>query len=365
MKLSRTSIVVALATGMVACSSSSRTPAPFFSDDTGADTNAPAEGGLDGTTPPDSAVGDGSQDGQEAGPDTSTPHDGGDATSGDAHDADGTVLVDAADATDGVSGDMGKPWIATMCDPTMTFAAVTALPSLSSPADEIAGTITPDELTLVWTYVDGAGASRVAFADRASATDSFGPVQVLPATLQVGSSHVTIDPDGLRIVSVNPLRTSLQQVSRTARGVTFGAADAAPFGAISPGDGFFVDDPVYGADGKSLYYAVFIKTGRASVQRATRASSTATWATATPLAGAPFTATGTAVPTGVATDGRTIFLWDPVAKRASMTFSDATGAFGAPIDLGARANASPIQDCTRLYFSNATAGAGLDLAYAE
>src|ERR1019366_6620052 len=129
---------------------------------------------------------------------------------------DATASSDAAGAGDtGVApGDDGGPGDATGDDgavfgpppppPACTKNAAwgTGAPlDLSTPGDDLLDALTPDELSIVWTVVNGA-AKAIHYADRASTAGAFA-AQSLPAGLFT-NARVALSADGLRLPRADP-----------------------------------------------------------------------------------------------------------------------------------------------------------------
>ncbi|MBV9947821.1 MAG: hypothetical protein JOZ69_13285 [Myxococcales bacterium] len=241
-------------------------------------------------------------------------------------------------------------------------------------------------------------------ADRASVGEPFGSVQALAsAAAYAAPDGLSLAPDGLALLVVRADRAALAQVTRSSRSGLFGDPDETPYKQINSGVApsrtsmvgplfTYLGDPVLGQDGLTLMYSGYGgpmgTPGTVSIYETQRAS---------PQSAFPFMTTQDGVgplgvvhapgntgscgtcdsgidaqpddssagvdasaaiearrhPTGLSSDGRTVFYWDslaPGAGRAAWRASS-LAQFQSSTVLGDDwhsivTNAS----CTRLYF---------------
>jgi hypothetical protein len=267
------------------------------------------------------------------------------------------------------------------CNVTMQWQAGTKV-SLSTTQPDLFGAITPDELTIAWMTAAG----KVLYADRAKATDAFGAPQTLTAGIAL--DRVALSPDGLTMIVVPTNRNTLAQTTRGSRGSVFSSTlDLAPFASLDPlsqeGDagttpshGSFAD-PMLSEDGQFLYYSqtgIFTLTMCESYRKT---GDTSPWGQGRNLQEAQLSAPDTSgvhmIPTGMSSDGLTLFFWDGVAKTERAAFRDnalTNNTYKQFLTLGATyRNAAPVGSCGRIYFcdgpGSGDGGADLDLFFAD
>lgn len=268
----------------------------------------------------------------------------------------------------GSAGSAGTP--SYICDPTSTFSNEVTLDSLSTPEAELLNAITPDELDIVWQVFSGTGSS-VFIASRASNSDAFGaPTQVLapPSGFSSEEGAVTLSADGLRLIFVSQNGKSFGEIVRATRSDPFDAPPTTTaFAQIntqfsdSPAK---VSHPVVSADDKTLYFIFGNPELQPSVRRITRPLASAAWDNNTPITAGVLGGSGASgvVPTGLSSDGNTIFLWGPTTQLSSAAYLDNSGVFSSFVELGNRKHVIPVSDCTRIYFSTQTSANKFDLA---
>src|SRR5580692_8025285 len=262
---------------------------------------------------------------------------------------------DARSGTKDSGGDTGPPEPPPICPTDVEWADGTAL-AISTGADDF-GSITPDELTLVWTSGGDGGGATVSAAERASPSAPFGTPEVVPLT--AGSfipGPVSVSPDGLRLV-FQASDTTFFVLSRASRGSAFSATPTTSEFAIINAEimgELIVDlgDPVIGSSDETFYYSRYPASGGQSVVTVFEAdrSGSAAWGDGTAVNGAAIEENGAGRrrrPTGVSADGRTLFYWDDASGVEMMAWRPTpTGAFASGISIGARAGAQPNADCT-------------------
>lgn len=347
------------------CSSSSRAPFTFPPDDSGADalgdagTDAQVDTGADATGDAlaDSALPD-------APLDASTETAG--ETGADASDV-GTDATDATDALDG--GEAGVTFPA--CTLSAKFTAPASLAPASTSVDDLLGAITPDERTVVWESIDGAGNVTVYAADRSAATAAFAaPVAVAAPADGFLKGRVAVSPDGLRLVFVSKNGKRLEQLMRPTRAAAFATLDVAQFAlvnALTADVGFSLSDPVVTADDRGLYF-LLNDPGGARIRWSTRPTASDAWPGGTLLASAALLPTGAQLvrPTGASADGTTLFVWsEALATTLAVMRANASSPFNKADDLGALKYFTANTDCSAVYYSATLGKTDLDLAVAH
>lgn len=333
-RISTGSIAVAAFGGLLGCSTASSPPS-----------SGDSSGAIDAST--DAPGGEVADGGDEAGP--------GVLPDGSA-DAIGSPADGGERGESGVDGSYTPPPTTAVCSPSVTWAAG-ALLSVSTPSDDGLDSITPDELSIAWTEGGGSTAA-IEVSDRALGTDPFGAPQALPAG-QFTADRVSLSPDGLRLVVVDADGQGFSELTRASR------TASSPFG--SPATGSYVNldgalpaglsygDPVLGADDTVFYYSLYGGSRTSTVFRTARLLPGDPW----PAGAALATSTGLAAqgslrrrPTGVSSDGDTLFVWDEITGTERAAWIDeTTGAYDLFVDLGQRTMAAPDQACDRLYYS--------------
>jgi hypothetical protein len=217
--------------------------------------------------------------------------------------------------------------------------------------------VTPDELSIAWTVGHGTTAI-LEYADRDSSAVAFGAPQVLAAG-PYAIDRAALSPDGLRLVLVSSGGQGFTELIRSARGDAFGPAptDAGEdsysnFEMASSDAGSqaaVYGDPVISADDETFYYSVTPSGGTPTVFRSERLLTTDAWPTGAALHGSAGSLAGK--PTGISSDGQTLFLSPMSGALDALWVDDSTGVFGSVVDLGALTSAAPNQACDRLYYS--------------
>jgi hypothetical protein len=333
---------------------------------------------------------------------------------------DGAGVSGDADAGDNDAGDGGSPEAEAgegaadsqppVCDPMATWASPGSVEGLPTGQGVTAFTATPDELTVAWVQpTPGSdGGIEVHSADRTSTAAPFGPAQTVAAAAAYGASDgIALTFDGLGLVVVRADRKALAQLTRSSRSATFGDPDETPFQGVNAtvvvtagsmvGLRFaYLGDPVLGPDDLTLMYSGYGgnqgASGSVSVYESRRSSSQAPFPPVTvehdmgPLAvvrtpasagqNGPCGTCGTGTdggisessaadasliearrhPTGLSSDGRTVFYWDSLASGAGRSAwrSDGLGEFASSEIVGSDAHAIVANaSCTRLYFVQA------------
>lgn len=298
-----------------------------------------------------------------------------DASSGgaSAEDSGAAGLVDPpslADAgTGGVAGDAEGPQFS--CSPgeppkVMTRCALApvfgdALPiSVDSGAGARLIAVTPDELTVVWSS-DGAAGPRFFFADRSAVDEGYGPAtQVL-----TDDSVVGLSPDGLRLVTLSPSGTDYGELSREVRGYDFALPSATEFARINSAasaGGVVYRDCVISADDRTLLYTALTANSEEFPIRIATRSGSEPWPVGTPISRCELQRHGNLIrhPTGLSSDGLTLFFFDPDRKHARAGFRpNADADFSYFVELEGVGRSGVNESCTALYYSGPNANEGL------
>lgn len=253
------------------------------------------------------------------------------------------------------------------CSPSAQWSDSTVIPSASTSNDDVFGSITPDELTIVWTTITDSG-PVIHYADRDDPAVPFRPAGALSMADYYSAERAAVSPDGARIIVVRKDRKGFGEYLRQGRFHSFDITPSeASFGALD-NQGLileaneFFGDPVLSSDDRTLYYSKYGGGESTTIFAATR-SGPVSWPLGNPVDGAPLLDDCGARrrPTGVSADGLTLFYFDESSGSERATWRKSTdSAFSGLVELGARAEAQPNTACTALYFSaragDATAG---------
>jgi hypothetical protein len=291
--------------------------------------------------------------GADASSDGATKSDATDAAASDAT-ADATSSTDAGD-----SGSFTGPPIGdASCNPSAAWGTGTLL-AASTSTDDLLDAITPDELTIAWT--EGASGARfVYYADRTSASSAFGSPQNLGQN-NFTADRVALSPDGLRIVVVNADAHGFSEAKRGSRAGTFGAFSEGGFTNINAdvAAGASVGDPLIGETDTQFYFSVYGTSSTTTIYRSLRLTTSDPWGNGGALdvaSGLLEVGSNRRRPTGISSDGRTLFFYDQVSSTERAAWiNEGTGVFDSIVDLGARNWAAPSSSCGSLYYSSAGA----------
>lgn len=143
----------------------------------------------------------------------------------------------------------------------LTFGTVALLGELNTANQDALQSITPSgDTVLELRSTVGCGTFGLWIADRAAGT--YTPVEITGAGAMTAfdaltENSLTLTPDGLSIVGLNPGRTAFLQSTRSALGaIDFTAAVPGPFANIVPAGAQTFSAPVLSADGLAFYYVV-------------------------------------------------------------------------------------------------------------
>jgi hypothetical protein len=257
------------------------------------------------------------------------------------------------------------PTSGAVCSPSVAWGATTVIFTASTSGDDVFGSITPDQLTIVWMSFDG-GAPTLHYADRSSPSDPFDPAGSIAAGQDYyASDRPAVSADGSRIVVVRSDRKGFGEYTRGGRYHAFDPTPSEVSFANLNNQGLtlasseYFGDPLLSSDDLSFYYS---KYGGGEVQTifvSTRPAPVP-WTLGSPVDGEPLrTACGhRRRATGISSDGLTLFYWDDASGTERATWrASSTGAFSGVVDLGTRRNAAPDTTCTKLYYSAPAADA--------
>jgi hypothetical protein len=240
------------------------------------------------------------------------------------------------------------PAAAGVCEPGAGWGAGQAVAVMADGADPLIA-ITPDERTLLLLHVTSVGEAMI--ADRADAGDDFGTPVLVGIEGVVGLS-----PDGLRVI-VRASDGSLQEASRSGPGEDFGSLGEGAFSALNAAagsDSLSLSAPVIAPDDRTLYYLAVPPEGTDYPLHVSTRAGAGAWPVGTAVQDCRLKSFQgfNPVPTGVSSDGLTLFFWDSLYSTARAGFREtATGPFVWFDDLGSLAAAQPNTACNRLYYS--------------
>jgi hypothetical protein len=255
------------------------------------------------------------------------------------------------------------PSLSADCATTGGWGTGEAVPAGAAAGARLIG-ITPDELTLVWSEAEGSEPFYY-FADRSSPGDPFGSAQ------QVTGGHLlAVSPNGLRLVALSADQSALLALARNDRSSAFAAPaedEFAELGADARANGWSFSSCALAPDDRTLFYTV----GAADTQyllRVSQREGTGPWPVGEELEQCELEAHGGygRYPTGVSSDGKTLFFYDSWRGMARAAWRESTtSAFTWFRDLGERLVSQPNAACDRLYYSVADPTASLLSAPAE
>lgn len=282
-----------------------------------------------------------------------------DAEADAATDAAVDVATDAADAAQDATADAGDggPVPPTpVCDPTKTWAAGVKL-TPSTLAIDARSTVTGDETTLAWiTPNDGV----VHYVDRVDSTVAWDAERTLPGTGLAPGERIALTRDGGHLYGIGTDLRSLVGFTRSSRvdpfvgpALDLTLSDLNLEGAaLASGESFA--DLVVGTSNTVLLLRV---AGGSSpgLRLSARVLPTDTWPTTTAFAQQSefdVVAGQARRPTGLSTDHRALFYFDEPTGHEKVGFFDYDALTATLfVDLGARSDAQPNDDCTMLYYT--------------
>src|ERR1019366_6741812 len=224
----------------------------------------------------------------------------GDATdSGRAGTAGAPATPDAAGPESGADGPgrggaFQPPPPQPNCAKNGTWLAGVAL-GVSPPGDDLLDAVTPDELSIVWTVVQGA-TQTVHYADRTATSAPF-TARSLTSGLFT-NDRVALSSNGLRLLVVDADGQGFSELTRASRSDAFDPSSPSTAsypnlnGSLAPGQAY--GDPVLAADDAVFYYSVYGVGAdggpsgggaAATIFRAARLLGGDVWPAGTPLSG--------------------------------------------------------------------------------
>ena len=329
-----------------------------------ADGGAPeTQGGAGGS----SVAGDAALGG--AAGDASGESSGGQATNGDAAGAGSGGAPDivmphgpftGTDPFPCSSDDLAAPAYTAECSPTGAWGGAAKVSSDAADGATLIG-ITPDELSMVWAEA-ASSVTVYNLADRSSRSAAFGAHVELAA-----AAVVALSPDGLRVVTFSETQDSLLTLSRADRDSAFGSAQEGEFSRLNAdaqAKGSLFSSCVFAPDDRTLYYTLGGPEERYPLHVSTR-SDAAPWPVGQALEQCELEAHAGygRYPTGISSDGRTLFFYDSWRVEARAAWRAASsGPFTWFRDLGALSMPQPNGACDRLYYSAADPNASIAFA---
>jgi hypothetical protein len=259
---------------------------------------------------------------------------------------------------DGFGGVPGGPPVIPLCDDDLELGDVIRL-EVSTAADDLLGSVTPDERAIAWVVVD-ASTVTMHYASRAEADEPFEAASTL--VIDAAPDSVALSYDGLRAVFVDADRKGFSTVTRSSIEEAFGEPAKTDFELFEAEDtGLPADetygDPVLAPTDLSFYFSRFGGGRTMTLFASHRFSVLDFWpqAGAVPVSSAlEGDGDDRLRPTGISDDRQTLFLWnDTEQTELAATANPMTGRFEAPTNLGELRGATPNADCTRIYYSAA------------
>jgi hypothetical protein len=262
---------------------------------------------------------------------------------GDSAGGDSTAIID----------DAGRPTpVASICSQTATWSGATKVANLSTTADEILLSLTPDELDLAFLR---SGALYVAHRADPLGNFSAGAVIAIPAGWSA-TQGAALSADGKRLVLVSLDQTALGEMTRLSRDAVFsGTADESAFVSVNQTSiysGNVYAAPALSPDDEQLYLNSRSPGGASTVVASIRTSS-GPWSPPDRVSSAlDAAANARRLPTGVSADERTLFYFNEETMAEEARWRDEP-TLASPlydkVDLGMRRGANPNSACDRLY----------------
>jgi hypothetical protein len=242
-----------------------------------------------------------------------------------------------------------EPPASGVCEPGANWGAGEPVAVMADAGDPFVA-VTPDERTLLFLHVTSVGEAMI--ADRADASDDFG------TPVPVGIDGVVgMSPDGLRVI-VRAFDGTLEEATRSAPGEEFGTPAEGAFtlvNAAAAADGASITAPVIAPDDRTLYYLAVPPSGTEYPLHVSTRAGAGAWPVGTAVEACELRAFQgfNPTPTGVSSDGLTLFFWDSFYGVARAAFrEDADGPFVWFEELGPIVAAQVNTGCNRLYYSD-------------
>lgn len=246
-----------------------------------------------------------------------------------------------------MAGREDPPPVPGVCEPGATWGDGEPVAVMADPGDPLVA-ITPDELTVLFMHITSVGEAMV--ADRADVGDDFGT----PVTVGI-DGVVGLSPDGLRVV-VRAFDGTLGEATRPARGEAFGEPDEGAFALINMAaleSEAALSSPVIAPDDRTLYYLSVPPGGTDYALHVSTRAGSGDWPVGTPVEACELSSFEgfNPAPTGVSSDGLTLFYWDSFYGTARAAYRETAGGPFVWVDeLGPRFPAQPNAACDRLYY---------------
>jgi hypothetical protein len=254
-----------------------------------------------------------------------------------------------------VPPDLGAP----QCDPGTSFGAPTPLfPGRTG----ILAAATPDGLVVTFVGdAEGAGEQGkvLYYAERATATAAFAAPRHVQFSSAYQGTRPALSPDGKTLIVARADGTALGIVRRPSLAADFGSVvDETPFANVNVAAkmaALLLLDPAYSIDGSALIFTKLGPGGGAIASADEKANGT--FGETAELT--TFPATDSLIPTGLSSDGRTLFVYAETAKEARALLRPAPGfPFDTVRKLGDKPYAQINAGCDRLVYSTVFGGAG-------
>jgi hypothetical protein len=235
----------------------------------------------------------------------------------------------------------------------------------SSDSAKLFGAITPDERVIAWTTTADE-LVQLHTAERGNVDELFGAPRTL--TVDAAPHRVALSADGLRVVYVDADGKAFSLVTRETRDDDFRPSDPDELAILNGperklGADELYGDPVISANDLVLLYSRFGGGRTRTLFVSRRLARDEPWPDGVEITTAEqFDAIDDDrfQPTGLSSDGKTLFLWhESEMLEYALFFDVARSSFENPLDLGGLSGAMPNADCSRLYFDSGGTSADL------
>ena len=259
---------------------------------------------------------------------------------------------DGASAASGASGlSLPKP----VCHSTGALTNLARLSISTTTAVERFGGVTPDELAIAWTIVDG-DQVQLNYATRPNVDADFSGAQQL--SIAAAAEAVTLSGDGLHVVYTKRDRKGFGELSRASREEPFTDGTSSSLAPVNEsaslmGSGEYVGDPVLGGDGMTFFYSRYRAGQDRAMLSTLRFSEFGAFPEGWPpdLSTALLSSTSSLTPTGVSLDRQALFIWDSAGQRQIVaTLAHDTLLFEPAFELNDARGAAPNGACEQVYF---------------